>query len=85
MSDEPVELRTAYSWDCPTCGRENFGRAIVREFSPEERQAMEAEHGLEFKTGDWVVTPKIVECKTCGIRHPTTEYDSPLPGEGSGE
>lgn len=61
-----VELRPAYSWDCPDCGRENFVRGLVPEFSDEDLQDLRDNHGLQpWDTGDFVMMPQSVQCKHC--------------------
>lgn len=60
-----VELHLAYAWDCDECGRENFERAIIAEFSPEEWDEMRAE-GIDPRTGNWVTNPDEVTCRACG-------------------
>lgn len=61
-----VELRPAYVWDCPECGRENFMRGLVPEFSDEDREALRQEHGITpWDEGDFVMMPDRVECKHC--------------------
>lgn len=63
---EPVELRPAYAWTCPECGRDNFEAAIVWEGSEEEEAELRDEHGIEeTATGDWVRGPERVECPHC--------------------
>lgn len=61
-----VELRTAYAFDCEECGTENFVRATVHEFSPEETEELRDEHGVEGVTGDFVTVPPILRCSNCG-------------------
>jgi hypothetical protein len=55
-----AELHIAYVWDCDACGRENFERAMVYEFSPEE-----IAEG-EYETGNWMTHPDSVICRGCG-------------------
>jgi uncharacterized Zn finger protein len=35
-----VVLRPAYCWDCDSCGRENFERGIIQEFSLEDLKGL---------------------------------------------
>lgn len=64
-----VELHTAFMWDCPECGRENFTRAIACEMTPDE--LAEAEAALESEGigmevgGGFVAAPKEVTCQFC--------------------
>ena len=63
-----VTLRPAFCWDCDECGRENFARAVVPEFSAEDLQAMRNEHGIEpWEAGDFVTMPPTVTCSHCGV------------------
>ena len=62
-----TELHLAYVWDCDTCGRENFERAIVYEPSPEDREDAK-DAGEEFASGHWMTRPENVECKHCGAK-----------------
>lgn len=68
-----VELRTAYAFDCEECGTENFVRATVHEFSPEETDELREEHGVEGETGDWVSVPETVTCRKCGCEFRTQD------------
>lgn len=64
---ELVELHPAFIWDCPECGREQFERGIVAEFSEEDRDAMMEEQGLNpGLDGDWMLAPDQVTCNACG-------------------
>jgi hypothetical protein len=71
-----AELHPAYVWDCDACGTENFCRAVVYEFSPDERAEMAAEHGLDGVTGEWMSRPDAVQCRQCG-----KTYDARDPRE----
>ncbi len=70
---QKVELHTAYVWDCEACGRENFCRSVVVEFSEEDRLEMAKEHGVEFETGEWVQRPDEVICQHCGAEFETED------------
>ena len=61
-----VELRTAYAFDCEECGRENFVRAVVHEFSVEERTEMMEMFGEDQVDGEFVSVPETVQCSFCG-------------------
>lgn len=65
-SARTIELHTAYAFDCDECGHENFVRAVVHEFSPEEKEEMQEEFGESGATGDFVSIPSIVRCSHCG-------------------
>ena len=60
-----VEMHLAYAWDCENCGAENFERAVVHEFSPDERAELQ-ELGEEPVTGNWMTHPDHVTCRQCG-------------------
>jgi len=79
---DKVELNQAFMWDCPTCGVENFCRAIKYEGDPAEQEEMiRAALGLE----DWekitdddigsefLIAPDEVKCHSCGIVFETTD------------
>ncbi|MDE2105980.1 MAG: hypothetical protein KGL39_52645 [Patescibacteria group bacterium] len=62
-----VSMRPAYAWDCDECGRENFERGAVREFSDEELQELRNDHGVEpWEAGEFVTMPQSVKCPHCG-------------------
>lgn len=62
-----VVLRPAYAWDCEDCGRENFARGIVPEFSADDLQAMRDEQGVQpWEDGEFVMMPDEVKCGFCG-------------------
>jgi DNA-directed RNA polymerase subunit RPC12/RpoP len=64
-----VELRPAYTWDCDDCGRENFARGIVPEFSEEEERELRDEHGVQpWEAGKFLMMPPEVQCSHCGSR-----------------
>jgi len=78
---EKVEMRAAYEWTCPNCGRDNFERAVVAEFSQEERAEMVADHGIEeFDTGDFVSRPDEVTCQHCDSEFETEDFNGPSWG-----
>lgn len=73
--DKPVAMRPAYAWDCEECGRENFERAAVREFSPEELQELRDEHGVQpWEAGEFVGMPESVKCQHCGAVFQTAHF-----------
>ncbi len=50
---DSVELIPAFCWDCPECGRENFARTIVKEFSADEMLEMRLQMGIDpLQTGE---------------------------------
>lgn len=68
-----AELHAAFAWDCDSCGRENFVRAVTVEMSQEDIEGMIAEHGgdpEDWRTGHWESRPDEVTCQHCG-----TEYE----------
>ena len=65
-TQQTVEMRLAYAWDCENCGAEHFERAIIYELSPEEIAELR-EAGEETPvTGNWVSNPTHVKCDKCG-------------------
>jgi hypothetical protein len=69
MQEKTVVLRPAYAWDCEECGRENFERGVVPEFSAEDLTSLREEHGVEsWELGDFVMMPEMVTCGHCGAR-----------------
>lgn len=72
---EQVELRPAYAWDCPLCGRERFERGIVLEMDPETLIEMRKEHGIEpWEEGNFIVMPTQVTCQECQATFDTNHY-----------
>ncbi|MCE9548102.1 MAG: hypothetical protein K8T25_21725 [Planctomycetia bacterium] len=70
-----VEMRPAFSWDCPQCGVENFSRAVVCEMSQEEMQELRDDHGVQpWETGHFLVKPVIVTCRSCRTECKTADY-----------
>lgn len=70
-----VELRTAYAWDCDACGRENFCRAVVAEFSEEETKEIREDHGIQpWEEGMFVTIPEEVACGFCGAEFETKDF-----------
>ena len=73
---EKVDLRLAYNWTCPECGRDKFEYSIYvdRANMTEEEQAymdfVEEEEPME---GVWVMSPTQVTCKECNIMYTTED------------
>lgn len=66
---KPIELRTAFTFDCEECGRENFVRGIVHEFSEEEYEDLKERFNIDKDMlGDWISCPEIVECQYCNAK-----------------
>ena len=66
VNEEYVELRTAYAWDCPDCGRELFVRAIVPEMGEEELQELKDDFGIQpWEEGEFHLMPQEVKCPHC--------------------
>ena len=75
---ESVELRPAYAWDCPSCGREMFARAIVMEMSEEDgRQIRDDMFGDPEDPGCFVQVPESVTCTACGEIYRAGLYNVP--------
>jgi hypothetical protein len=76
MAEFKVELRPAYEWTCPECGKDQFERGIVVELSEEEMSEMRWDHGIdEESTGNWMEQPNRVMCKSCGLAFFTIHYN----------
>lgn len=70
-----VELRPAYAWDCPECGREVFQRGIVPEMSDDDFAALRDEYGVEpWEAGDFVTMPDRVSCPHCQSSFATLHF-----------
>jgi hypothetical protein len=67
-----VEIHPAHVWTCEDCGRDNFCRGAVLEFSPEDHKEFEA-NGLPHETGEWITAPEDVTCDFCGSEFKTLE------------
>lgn len=73
-----VEMRPAYNWTCPECGRDNFCRSVVAEITPEdcEEMGLDPEDGEAETQGRWQTYPNNVVCEHCGVKFPTIHMDS---------
>jgi len=70
-----VILQSAFFWQCPNCGLEQFGKAPPFELSAEEMREMDEEAGInpdELKENheghEWVFMPEHVTCTGCKQR-----------------
>ena len=71
---QTVRLRTAYAWDCETCGRENFANGVIVEMDEARQQELREEQGVEEPaTGDFVMIPETVTCQFCGEEFETVD------------
>lgn len=62
-----VELHPAHRFDCDECGRENFLRAMIPEFSDEDIEELFVEYGIDPDEGGVLIsTPDSVTCQFCG-------------------
>ena len=64
--DKTVEVRLAFAFDCAQCGRENFVKSVLHEFSPAEQAEMAEDLGEKPQTGKWITHPEHVVCSNCG-------------------
>jgi transcription elongation factor Elf1 len=71
-----VVVRLAFSFNCKSCGHENFVKSVFYEFSPEEQSDMAEELGERPQTGQWLTHPKEVSCQEC-----EAEFRAINPGE----
>jgi hypothetical protein len=63
---ETVELHSAFMWDCPDCGRENFTRAMTLELPPEDLAEIKDEEGFPAEVdGVFLAAPDKVTCQFC--------------------
>lgn len=79
MSREKVELHTAYSWDCPQCGRESFVRAVVVELTPDDVIELLSVYGGDidyWANGHWTSRPDDVTCPHCKNSWQTVEWEN---------
>ena len=78
MNKRPtVELRPAFAWDCPECGREQFARAVVPEFSPEDLEELRTDHGVQpWETGEFLLPPGEVTCPHCDTSFSTVAFNA---------
>jgi len=58
-----VELHNAFVWDCESCGRENFVRAVTTKLDVQ---------GLG-SIGQWVTRPDTVRCTHCSATYWATD------------
>lgn len=74
---ERVELIPAHLWTCPECGTDHFARCVTAEMSPEEREELKAEMGIEpWHEGIFLTAPTRVTCPDCGRTYETTEFQA---------
>lgn len=70
-----VELKPAFTWDCESCGRENFTRGVCPEMDDESQTEMRLEHGIDpDEDGRWMMMPTQVTCARCGACFETIHY-----------
>jgi hypothetical protein len=62
---ETVEVRLAFSFVCPSCGKETFVNSVMHEFTLEEQSEMAQELGERPQTGHWITHPENVACSGC--------------------
>jgi transcription elongation factor Elf1 len=75
-NEKTVEVRLAFSFDCPECGQENFVRSVLHEFSPDEQRELAEDIGEKPQTGSWITHPEQVICGNC-----KAEFRAINPGE----
>ena len=76
MSQRTVEVALAFVYICPDCGRENFVRSVLHEFTREEQLEYQKELGQTPQTGSWATHPDQVVCENCGA-----DFRAINPGE----
>lgn len=79
--NEKVELFPAFSWNCPDCGTEQFGRIIVSE-NPnlgalsEGMMAMDQDGEVIGPiSGSWELWPESVQCERCQKEFPVESFE----------
>lgn len=72
-----VSLEQVWAWDCPVCGmQDQVIRGIIAELNEDEKHELAVKHGVfGAQTGDWLTTPKVVECSACGREFPVTNLE----------
>ena len=63
--DRPVDVRPAFAFDCPCCGRENFVAAVAQDFTPQERRAHARDLPDGPQSAKWFTAPEQVVCTSC--------------------
>lgn len=75
---EHVEMRPAFTWDCPGCGREHFARAVVPEIDPVKHKELGDEGFTDKEIAEFLATnadmPGRVKCKGCGREYRTVPF-----------
>lgn len=72
---QTVELIPAHLWICPECGRDNFIRCIIAEFSPEEEEEIREKIGIDIKDkGSFLTAPDKVICQFCHCKFETKYF-----------
>ncbi|MBS0187098.1 MAG: hypothetical protein JSS51_03455 [Planctomycetes bacterium] len=75
---EKVLLHTAFWWECPGCGTQNFDHGSPMELSDDERKELHRMHGVpEDDEGEWMGAPEKVTCSGCR-RTFDAQHDSDL-------
>lgn len=74
MKDEQVELRHAFEWTCPECGRDSVVRGVVPEMTDEDRQQLRHDMGVEDIEGTFMMQPDTVTCHHCGETFRTVHH-----------
>jgi ribosomal protein L44E len=78
----PVTVKTAYSWLCDKCGKDQFEKPIKVEFGPgEKEEAFRKIHDLEdyqelpdgWATFELCCIPGRVKCKDCNTEYSTED------------
>lgn len=63
-----VELRIAFEWTCPECGRDSFERSLMPDLGADEIDELGMLHGQSpFDPGIYVSAPDVVCCEDCGL------------------
>lgn len=73
-SEGPVELRPAFTWDCPRCEKTNFVSAAIPELSPEDMESLKADGFQPSDLAAAAQMPQQVRCKACGRYFDSREF-----------
>ena len=68
-----IETHPAFMWDCPECGREQFGRMITPD-DPDLLEELQEGHGImPWESVQWCMKPTHVSCNACGVEYEIDE------------
>ncbi len=75
---QSVELRPAFAWDCPNCGRSYYANMVVPDIDPAERKRLNEQGIKDVEINALLVEradmPVKVKCNACGQGFRTHPY-----------